>query len=154
VNIFFGNEQNEPVDETAMRRFARVILEAEGFPVGTEMAVILVDAVQMAEYNRRFMDREGATDVLSFPLADLEPGAIPVPVANDPPLALGDVFLCPSEIAGHAAAEGVDFQDFLFLLLAHGILHLVGYGHDDDGSAELMEDRERELLALEGRQLP
>jgi ssRNA-specific RNase YbeY (16S rRNA maturation enzyme) len=59
VNIFFGNEQNEPVDEAALRRFAQIVLEAEGFPVGTEMAVILVDADQMAEYNRRFMDREG-----------------------------------------------------------------------------------------------
>lgn len=154
MNIFFGNEQNEPVDEAALRRFAQVILEAEGFPGGTEMAVILVDAGQMAEYNQRFMDREGPTDVLSFPLADLEPGAIPVPVANDPPVALGDVFLCPSEIGLHAAAEGVDSEDFLFLLLAHGILHLLGYGHDDDDSAELMEDRERQLLALGGRKLP
>jgi probable rRNA maturation factor len=154
VNIFFGNEQNELVDEAALRRFAQVILEAECFPGGTEMAVILVDVDQMVEYNRRFMDRDGPTDVLSFPLADLEPGAVPVPVANEPPLVLGDVFLCPSEIGRHAAAEGMDFEGFLFLLLAHGILHLLGYGHDDDDSAETMEERERELLALDGRKLP
>jgi probable rRNA maturation factor len=75
-------------------------------------------------------------------------------VANDPPVALGDVFLCPSEIRRHAADEGVDSESFLFLLLVHGILHLLGYGHDGDDSAELMEDRERELLALDGRQVP
>ncbi len=154
MNIFFGNEQDEPVDEAALRQFVELVLRAEGYGRLTEVAVILVASEQMAEYNRRFMDREGPTDVLSFPLADLEPGTAPIPVANDPPVALGDVFLCPSEIMNHATVEGIGYEDYLFLLLTHGLLHLLGYGHEDDDSAESMEEREKELLALIGRRLP
>jgi len=92
--------------------------------------------------------------VLAFPLQDLEPGKVPPPVANQPPISLGDVFLCPAEIKRHAARERVGFEDYLFLLAAHGILHLLGYDHDDERSARRMEEREEELFAMIGRRLP
>ncbi len=153
MSVFFGDEQDEPVDGAALRHFAEMILEAEGLPAGTEMSLILVGPAQIAEYNRHFMDREGPTDVLAFPLEDLTPGNIPTPVANEPPLVLGDVFLCPAEIRRRAKRERIPFDDFVFLLAVHGILHLLGYEHDDDHAAQVMEDREDELLALVGRSL-
>jgi len=154
VSVFLGDEQDEAVDAAELRRFAARVLQAEGFSAGTEMAVILVSPGQITEYNREFMDREGATDVLAFPLQDLEPGKVPPHVANQPPLSLGDVFLCPTEIRRHAAAERVAFEDYLYLLTVHGILHLLGYDHGDDEDADLMEQRESELLALIGREAP
>jgi probable rRNA maturation factor len=153
VSVFLSDEQDEPLDGAGLRRFAEQILSAENLPEPTEMSMILVTADQIAEYNRRFMDRDGPTDVLAFPLEDLRPGAVPAPVANEPPLALGDVFLCPSEIRRRAGDLGVSFEDFLYLLTAHGILHLLGYDHEDGDAAELMERREEELLALVGRRL-
>jgi probable rRNA maturation factor len=153
VNVFFSDEQEMPTDGAALRSFAQTILAAEGLPPGTEMSLILVGPDQIAEYNRRFMEREGPTDVLAFPLEDLVPGAIPTPVANEPPLTLGDVFLCPAEIHRRADREGFDSEDFLFLLTAHGILHLLGYDHDDEATAERMEAREDQLLAMIGRSL-
>ncbi|MBN2112502.1 MAG: rRNA maturation RNase YbeY [Acidimicrobiia bacterium] len=154
MSVFLGDEQDEPVDAAGLRRFASLVLEAEGLPPGTEMAVILVSPAQIARYNREFMDREGPTDVLAFPLQDLEPGRVPVHPANQPPLSLGDVFLCPAEIRRHAAAEGVPFEDYLYLLAVHGILHLLGYDHGDDEDADLMERREEELLKRIGREAP
>jgi probable rRNA maturation factor len=154
MSVFLGDEQDEPVDAAGLRRFAALVLEAEGFAAGTEMAVILVSPAQIAEYNREFMGREGATDVLAFPLEDLEPGRVPPQVANYPPLSLGDVFLCPAEIRRHAAAEGASFEDYLYLLAVHGILHLLGYDHGEDGDADAMEKRERQLLAMIGREAP
>jgi len=151
VNVFFGDEQSEPVSGSGLRDFAGLVLHAQGLPTDCEMSVILVEAEQMAEYNSRFMEREGPTDVLSFPLLDLVPGTVPAPVANEPPVVLGDVFLCPSEIDRHAAAERIDFEDLLYLLLAHGILHLLGYDHHDEATARQMEVREEELLAMVGR---
>jgi probable rRNA maturation factor len=153
VNVFFSDEQEVPVDGAALRGFAETILVAEGLPPGTEMSLILIGPDQIAEYNRRFMEREGPTDVLAFPLEDLVPGAIPAPVANEPPLTLGDVFLCPAEIRRRADREGFVFEDFTFLLTAHGILHLLGYDHDDEAAAERMESREDQLLAMIGRSL-
>ncbi len=154
MSVFLGDEQDEPVDAAGLRRFATLVLEAEGFPAGTEMAVILVSPAQIAQYNKEFMDREGPTDVLAFPLQDLEPGRAPLHIANQPPLGLGDVFLCPAEVRRHAAAEGVPFEDYLFLLCVHGILHLLGYDHGDDDGADAMEERESELLRMAGREAP
>jgi probable rRNA maturation factor len=152
VNVFFSDEQEMPVDRTAMLEFAERVLREEGLPESTEMAVMLVGRDQIADYNERFMDRTGPTDVLAFPVEDLTPGSIPTVTPDDPPLNLGDVFLCPAEISSKAAAEGFDPDNFRFLLLAHGILHLLGYDHGDDVEAELMERREDELLKLIGRQ--
>jgi probable rRNA maturation factor len=153
VNVFVSDEQSEPLDAPGLRRFAQVVLEAEGLPANTEMAMILVGSDQIAEYNSRFMGREGPTDVLAFPLEDLRPGEVPAPVVNEPPVALGDVFLCPEEIMRRSNELGVPYEDFLYLLVVHGILHLLGYDHDDDETARLMERRDEELLALVGRRL-
>jgi len=153
VNVFLGDEQDRPLDAISLRDFAVKVLEAEGFAADTELAVILVGAQQMAEYNERFMDRQGPTDVLAFPIEDLEAGSAPRRLREEPPMALGDVFLCPEEIEKRAAVEGFAYDDFLHLLLAHGILHLLGYDHDEDGRADAMERREDELLALIGRTL-
>ena len=154
MSVFLSDEQDEPVDAPGLRRFAALVLEAEKVPAGAEMALILVSPGQIAEYNRAFMEREGPTDVLAFPLQDLEPGKVPPPRANEPPLTLGDVFLCPAEARCHAADEESPFEDYLYLLTAHGILHLLGYDHGDNKSAKVMERRERQLLDMIGRKAP
>jgi len=154
VSLFIGDEQDEPVDAASLRELAAAVLAAEGLPAECELALILVSPGQIAEYNRRFMDREGPTDVLAFPLQELEPGRVPPPVANEPPLSLGDVFLCPAQIKRHAAEERVEFEDYLRLLAVHGILHLLGYDHDDRRSARRMEKREGELLEMISRRAP
>jgi len=154
VSLFIGDEQDEPVDAASLRDLAAAVLAAEGLPAECELALILVSPGQIAEYNRRFMGREGPTDVLAFPLQELEPGRVPPPVANEPPLSLGDVFLCPAQVKRHAAEERVDFEDYLRLLAVHGILHLLGYDHDDRRSARRMEKREGELLEMISRRAP
>lgn len=151
MNVYFSDEQEQDVDATTLLNFAERVLDEEGLPAATEMAVLLVGADQIADYNERFMGRTGPTDVLAFPVEDLAPGHIPHLTPDEPPLNLGDVFLCPSEIHTHAASESLDPGDFLFLLLAHGILHLLGYDHEDDEQALRMERREDELLELIGR---
>lgn len=151
MNVFFSDEQERVVDAAALRTFAERALEEESLPETTEMAVLLVGVDQIADYNERFMGRSGPTDVLAFPVEDLTPGHIPHLTPDEPPLNLGDVFLCPSEIYARAVTENIDPESFLFLLLAHGILHLLGYDHGDDEQALQMERREDELLDLIGR---
>jgi len=151
VNVYFSDEQEQDVDGGDLLHFAERVLDEEGLPPTTEMAVLLVGAEQIADYNERFMGRKGPTDVLAFPVEDLAPGHIPHLTPDEPPLNLGDVFLCPSEIHARAVSEKLDPGDFLFLLLAHGILHLLGYDHDSDEHALLMERREDELVHLIGR---
>ncbi len=147
MSVFLADEQDEPVPADALRALAQDVLAAESLAAGTEVSIVLVEAAQIAEYNARFLDRSGPTDVLAFPLEDMTPGLAPTDHRAGPPLNLGDVFICPAVVSEHAGHEGVAFEDEMALMVVHGILHLLGYDHDADSDAELMESRERELLA-------
>jgi probable rRNA maturation factor len=154
MNIFLADEQDEPLDSAPLISLAADVLRAEGIPSGTEMSLVLVDIGNMQRYNERFMNREGPTDVLAFPLEHLHPGQRPAMEPNGPPLNLGDVFVCPQVIRANADAAGVPFADELALMVVHGVLHLLGYDHFDDEEAATMEAREAELLAGVGRTRP
>jgi probable rRNA maturation factor len=151
VNVFFADEQDEPLPAANLRRLAEVVLEAEGLAEDTEVTLLAVADQQMADYNARFMSSEGPTDVLAFPLEQLEPGQIPAPPVNGPPLNLGDVIIAPTYIRQQASERQVPFDDELSLMVAHGILHLLGYDHQDEEEARAMEHREAQLLGLVGR---
>jgi len=105
-----------------------------GFDEDPEIAVLLADDLTVAELNGRFRDKAGATNVLSFPSAD--PGE-----------RLGDIALAFGVCAEEAEAQGKPLSDHLQHLVAHGVLHLLGYDHMDDAEAEEMEGLEREILA-------
>jgi probable rRNA maturation factor len=149
VNVQFWDEQEHPIDGDALRSLAERVLEAEGVPPDTEMSLMLVDAGEMGLRYREWTGSPGVTDVLSYPLADLEPGMPPRRVANGPPVALGDVLVCPAVVASRIEEEGLAPEDYgIERLVVHGILHLLGYDHGDDHSAEKMETREDELLGV------
>jgi probable rRNA maturation factor len=95
-----------------------------------ELSVSFVDQDEIAGLHERFMDEAGPTDVLSFPLDDMDEDGVRL---------LGDVVVAPVEAArnnpGDPAAE-------LRLLLVHGILHLLGYDHEEDGARTRMWERQ------------
>lgn len=118
------------------------------------MAITLVDSDRIAALNAAHLGKTGPTDVLSFPLEQLTPGGAPAGSPNGPPLALGDVLICPQVVRDRADGAGVDFEDEMALMVVHGLLHLLGYDHVNDEDAERMESRERDLLAAVGRRRP
>jgi probable rRNA maturation factor len=150
VSVFLADEQGEPVDLLQLRHLAELVLTEEGYPDETEVTVLLVSDDEMASYNERFLDRAGPTDVLAFPVEELLPGVVPDHDPNGPPLAIGDVIIAPAYVGRQAEEHGNGFSDEMALMVAHGILHLLGYDHVDDDDAELMERRETELLGMVG----
>ena len=150
MDIYLADEQDVPLSIGPLRRLARLVLESEGLPPETEVGVTFVSDEVMAEYNLRFLGREGPTDVLALPLDP--PGARrPAPSSGaGPPYGLGDVFVAPGYVRRRAGELGVRPEDEMFLMVAHGLLHLIGYVHDTEAEAEAMEARERELLARAG----
>lgn len=146
-----ADEQKETVELGDLRSLAELVLAEEGFPEDAEVTLLLIDETEMASYNQRFLERDGSTDVLAFPVEDLLPGVVPDKDPQGPPLMLGDVVIAPSYVRRQAADFGVTFDDEMALMVTHGILHLVGYDHIDDDEAERMEERERQLLAKAGR---
>lgn len=151
MSVFLADEQSESVDLLAIRGLAELVLREESYPDSAELTLLLVDEGEMASYNARFLDRDGPTDVLAFPVEDLAAGKVPDIDPAGPPLILGDVIIAPGYVKRQAAEMGVSFEDEMCLMVAHGTLHLLGYDHQDDEEAEDMEQRERELLSMIGR---
>ena len=157
VEVFAADEQEaEPVDVARWAEMAKKVLAAEGIAGDAEMTLLFVDDLTIADLNKRFMGKEGPTDVLSFPIdEDLRPeGRMPDagtsgPTADDEaeiPALLGDVLICPAVAAKNAPEHAGTYEDELALLIVHGILHLLGMDHEEDVEAEIMEAREKELL--------
>ena len=151
MSVFLADEQSDAVDIDVLHSLAEIVLIDEGYPPEAEVTLLLVDETEMKAYNERFLAREGPTDVLAFPVEDLIPGVAPDRKPHSPPLLLGDVVIAPSYVRRQAVEFESTFEDEMALMVTHGILHLLGYDHEEDTAAERMEQRERELLAKVGR---
>jgi len=154
VNVLFADEQDEPIVTNELLQLAELVLEAEGLEQETGVSLVLIDEKQMTELNERFMGKEGPTDVLSFPIEDAVPGIPPVRSRGGPPIELGDIFIAPAVVHRNADRNGVPFEDELSLMVVHGLLHLLGWNHEEEDEAVRMEARERALLARVGRVRP
>lgn len=144
------NESGEKVDEAEIASLARHVLDAMHVHPQAELSVLLVDVEAMSGLHVQWMDSEGPTDVLSFPMDELRPGRAGEP---SPPGLLGDVVLCPEVAATQAAAAGHAAAEELLLLTTHGILHLLGYDHEEPDEKKEMFALQRQLLLefLSGR---
>ena len=151
MSIFLADEQSLDVDIDELRELAALVLSEEGYPESTEVAILLVSESEMAGYNERFLERDGPTDVLAFPVETLLPGVVPDLDPHGPPLIAGDVIISPAYVEQQAQKNGVEPEDEMALMVTHGMLHLLGWDHETEQEAEQMEQRERELLAKVGR---
>ncbi|CAN5209891.1 rRNA maturation RNase YbeY [soil metagenome] len=143
--IEIANESDIPVDELGLSTLCRhVLAELEVSPLA-ELSVLIVDVDYMAALNERWMSETGPTDVLAFPMDELDTARRPDDAGPGPAL-LGDVVLCPAVAVRQASAAGHSFEDELSLLTTHGILHLLGYDHGEP-------DEEREMFAVQSRLL-
>lgn len=136
-----SHREPEPLDPAAFERLAAFVLEREEAPENAELSIALVGLEEMAQLNGEYRGKEGPTDVLSFECDD--PCAV---IDADEPIMLGDVVIAPDIAESQAAEYGHTVEEELNLLLVHGVLHLLGYDHEDDADAEVMQARERALL--------
>ena len=103
-----------------------------------ELTIRIVDEAEARELNRRWRERDYATNVLSFPalgLSDIAPDM------------LGDIVICAPVVIAEAAAQGKSSAAHWSHLTVHGVLHLLGFDHEDEQSAAVMEEHERVILA-------
>ena len=107
-----------------------------------DLAIRIVGSKEGRSLNHHYRGKDYATNVLSFP-AELPEG---LPKGVKLPL-LGDLVLCAPVIAKEAAAQGKPVAAHYAHLTVHGVLHLLGWNHEDTREAECMEQLEREILA-------
>ena len=138
------NESGLELDELRTQRLARFVMNRMRVHPLAELCVTAVDEDTIAELNAKWMEKEGPTDVLAFPMDELRPGQV-----NDEPEegVLGDIVLCPSMAAGQAKTAGHSLTAELDLLTVHGILHLLGYDHAEPDEHKEMFGLQAQLLA-------
>jgi len=110
-----------------------------------EACVVLADDAVLRSLNRDYRGKDAPTNVLSFPFQRL-PGSD----GNGEPRHLGDVVLAAETVLSEAAEQGIAPVHHVQHLVVHGLLHLLGFDHDSDASADDMERLEAEILATLG----
>ena len=144
MTVELRNESAEPVDEEGLRALAVFAMRRLHLHPDTELSVVCVTPDVIAELHEQWLDEPGPTDVLSFPMDELRPGE---PDRQTGPGILGDVVLCPVVAQQQAVAAGRDPGHEQRILLAHGILHLLGYDHVEPEEEAAMFSLQRSLVA-------
>jgi probable rRNA maturation factor len=123
--------------------FARdILVRADRADADAEVSVLFADDAFVRDLNARWRGQDKPTNVLSFPAA-----APAMPVSPIPgPRPLGDIVLAYETVAREAREAGKTFEHHAAHLLVHGFLHLLGYDHETDADATVMEAREVRIL--------
>ena len=149
--IVFETEVEVPEGlEAQFRRVITAALDAEGVEVPCEINVLVTDDEGIHQINLEQRDIDRPTDVLSFPMFELEPGEHPDELDADPEtelVPLGDMVIS-LERAGEQAREfGHSVEREVCYLTVHSVLHLLGYDHMDEGPMKAqMREREEAIL--------
>ena len=109
-----------PLSRARVAHIASAVLRAERVR-DAELSITFVSNRSIAAYNRRHLDHEGVTDVISFELGRGAPGA---PI-------VGDIYIAPDVARDHARELGVPVAEELARLVVHGTLHVLGYSHPE-----------------------
>lgn len=133
--------QKQERAETIVKKAVSAAAEAVS-TTPAELAIVLADDSAIRALNRKWRGRNAPTNVLSFPAAGVPGGGKP---RKGPPY-IGDIVIAYQTTAREAAAEGKPFEHHLSHLAIHGFLHLLGYDHETDREAEVMEALERRIL--------
>ena len=145
MSVEIANESGVAVDELALVSVSRFALGELGINPLAELSVLLMDVEAMTELHIKWMDEPGPTDVMSFPMDELDTARRPDDAGPGPAL-LGDVVLCPAVATEQAAEAGHSLDDELHLLTVHGILHLLGYDHVEPAEEKAMFRLQNDLL--------
>ncbi|HLD48619.1 MAG TPA: rRNA maturation RNase YbeY [Desulfobaccales bacterium] len=141
MKIWINNRQRTTVlSQEKLRKKAAKILSALELP-DRELSLTLINDRAMAHLNRETFGRRGPTNVIAFPLDD-------APSPNGPPALLGEVVISLQTTRRQAQEFGWPWRELLDFFLIHGILHLLGYDHEEPAAAASMDVRAWELMSL------
>ena len=136
------NETVWQIDPKIFSDLGMWVLQQMRVSVQSDLSITFVDPEPIASLHEKWMDLEGPTDVMSFPMDELTPG-------SDDKVSegmLGDLVICPWVAAQQAAAAGHSTMEEMLLLTIHGMLHLLGYDHTTPQEEKQMFGLQRQLL--------
>jgi len=141
-------------EDELIRTVIEAALDYENCPYDAEVSVTLTDNESIREVNRDFRNLDRATDVLSFPMADYATPAdfdsleemddVFNPETGE--YMMGDIMISVEKVKEQAEAYGHSEKRELAFLVAHSMLHLMGYDHEEEEERQVMEKKQEEIL--------
>jgi len=158
MTILVENEANRGLDfdyEEVIKSVISKTLETENCPYETEVNVLLTGNNEIHEANKEFRGIDRPTDVLSFPMVDYEfpsdfscvdenPESYINPETDE--LLLGDIMISVDKVYEQANEYGHSREREFAFLIAHSMLHLLGYDHIDEEERKVMEEKQEAIL--------
>jgi probable rRNA maturation factor len=103
-----------------------------------EISLSFVDVQEMEELHIKWMQEDGPTDVLSFPMD--------MPESKGDVVTLGDIVISPAVAAQQAASAGHSVEQEMYILATHGLLHILGYDHADPDEEKVMFTLQKKIV--------
>ena len=138
MTIEITNKSGELVPTESVRDLLQNALVELKLNPDCELNLVFVDIEEMTELHIKWMDEGGPTDVLSFPMDMPEPG--------NEAVTLGDIVIAPVVAAQQAATAGHSIDHEIFILAAHGLLHILGYDHATPDEEKAMFSLQESLV--------
>ena len=155
INIF--NEQNEIVTTNALNdmvcRCIETVISRQNIECDLSVDVLFVDNAEMAQINQETRGIYCVTDVLSFPMIELDKAGVFSAGSADIDLdsqtiLLGDIVLSLEKALEQAVDFHHSFEREVSYLIVHSVLHLLGFDHDNNRNKKIMRKKEEEILEL------
>ena len=134
-----------------IKKAVNMVLDAEGVDVPCIVSVMLTDDEGIHAVNREFRGVDSATDVLSFPMNELTPGAFDAAMCerdmDTGAVLLGDMMISVPRCQAQGEEFGHGYEREIMYLTVHSVLHLLGYDHVDEGEMKrAMRAREKAIM--------
>ncbi len=142
MSVEITNETIWNIDSKVFSELGLWVMDQMRVSTQSDLTVLFVDPDPIAHLHEHWMNLQGPTDVMSFPMDELRPGDGKTVMEG----VLGDIVICPWVAAQQASAAGHSTMQEMLLLTIHGTLHLLGYDHTTAQQEQQMFGLQRQLL--------
>jgi probable rRNA maturation factor len=146
IDIQMASTVDSVPDEKAIQAWLDDVIGSAGDGTSREISVRIVDEEEGRALNNQYRQQDKATNVLSFPAVGADEVGLPPELSQ----ALGDIVICGPVVEREAVEQNKEIASHWAHLLVHGALHLLGYDHETDEEADVMEKLETRILATRG----
>jgi probable rRNA maturation factor len=131
-----------------LQKVVEATLQAENVPAIVEISLVMTGQARIRELNREYRHQDRPTDVLSFSMQESRGEEEPAAFIGPPDglLHLGEVIISYPQAAIQAQEHGHSIRKEIAILIVHGVLHILGYDHEQPEKKPAMTAREKEIL--------
>jgi probable rRNA maturation factor len=135
LDVQMASSSEDAPDEACIERWVSAVIGSKSGD--TELSVRIVDEPEGKALNETYRGASGPTNVLSFPFESDIPKPLPL---------IGDIVICAPVVTREAQQQNKDINAHWAHMIIHGVLHLLGYDHERDSDAAIMETLETDIL--------